>query len=206
MDPGSHCEALLAQVQTMRRGRIDSRQDAKNAKERKKKNGRSGYPSVVLDTSLGVLGVLARGSSDGSQIHRSRTLRRPLPVRRPHRARGARVRALLPRTSRGAQGDADPGTSQSAARATPGDGQRDGRIQGDPSSATHAALDASDEGFDVEEEKRELSGGQGIGGNRTVFIGMAFALVAAVAGLIAYAVQANSLSKVRDMERTARTA
>ena len=74
-----------------------------------------------------------------------------------------------------------------------------------PSSATHAALDASDEGFDVEEEKRELSGGQGIGGNRTVFIGMAFALVAAVAGLIAYAVQANSLSKkVRDMERTAR--
>ena len=74
-----------------------------------------------------------------------------------------------------------------------------------PSSATHAALDASDEGFDVEEEKRELSGGQGIGGNRTVFIGMAFALVAAVAGLIAYAVQANSLSKkVRDMERAPR--
>jgi hypothetical protein len=74
-----------------------------------------------------------------------------------------------------------------------------------PSSATHAALEASDEGFDAEEEQREFSGGQSVGGNRAVFIGMAFALVAAVAGLIAYAVQANSLSrKVRDMERSAR--
>ena len=64
-----------------------------------------------------------------------------------------------------------------------------------PSSATHAAMEASDEGFDVEEEQREFSRGQGVGGNRTVFIGMVFALVAAVAGVVAYAVQANSLSK-----------
>ena len=68
-----------------------------------------------------------------------------------------------------------------------------------PSSATHAALEASDEGFDVEEEEREYSRGQSVGGNRTVFIGLVFALVAAVAGVIAYAVQANSLSKqIRD--------
>jgi hypothetical protein len=74
-----------------------------------------------------------------------------------------------------------------------------------PSGATHAALEASDEGFDVEEEQREFSRGRGGGGNRTVFIGMAFALVAAVAGVIAYAVQANSLSKqVKDLERAAR--
>ena len=74
-----------------------------------------------------------------------------------------------------------------------------------PSSATHAALEASDEGFDVEEEKREYSSGQGVGGNRAVFIGLVFALVAAVAGVIAYAVQANSLSRqVRAMERDAK--
>ena len=74
-----------------------------------------------------------------------------------------------------------------------------------PSSATHAALEASDEGFDAEEEEREYSRGQAVGGNRTVFIGLVFALVAAVAGVIAYAVQANSLSKqIRAMEREAK--
>jgi hypothetical protein len=74
-----------------------------------------------------------------------------------------------------------------------------------PSSATHAALEASDEGFDVEEEEREYSRGPSAGGNRAVFIGLVFALVAAVAGVIAYAVQANSLSKqIRTMERDAK--
>jgi hypothetical protein len=87
----------------------------------------------------------------------------------------------------------------------PAENSETGVFKAIPSSATHAALEASDEGFDVEEEQREFSRGQGIGGNRTVFIGMAFALVAAVAGVIAYAVQANSLSKqVKDMERAAR--
>jgi hypothetical protein len=74
-----------------------------------------------------------------------------------------------------------------------------------PSSATHAAIEASDEGFDAEEEEREYSRGQSVGGNRTVFIGLVFALVAAVAGVVAYAVQANSLSKqIRTMEREAK--
>jgi hypothetical protein len=73
-----------------------------------------------------------------------------------------------------------------------------------PSSATHAAMEATDEGFDVEEEQR-LSGARGIGGNRTVVIGLVFALIASVAGVIAYAVQANSLSKqMRSMERAAK--
>lgn len=76
-----------------------------------------------------------------------------------------------------------------------------------PSSATHAALEASEEGFDVEEERREFSRVQGVGGNRAVLIGLMFALVAAVAGLVAYAIQANSLSKqMRTMERAARAA
>ncbi|HET9444789.1 MAG TPA: hypothetical protein VFO35_00920 [Steroidobacteraceae bacterium] len=74
-----------------------------------------------------------------------------------------------------------------------------------PSSATHAALDASDEGIDVEEEEREYSRAQPIGGNRMVFIGLVLALVAAVAGLIAYAIQANSLStQLRTVQREAK--
>jgi hypothetical protein len=74
-----------------------------------------------------------------------------------------------------------------------------------PSSATHAAIEASDEGFDVEEEERQQSRLPAVGGNRTVLIGLVFALIAAVAGVVAYAVQANSLSKqVRTMEREAK--
>jgi hypothetical protein len=76
-----------------------------------------------------------------------------------------------------------------------------------PSSATHAAIEASDEGFDVEEEEGQFSRTPVVGGNRTVMIGLVFALIAAVAGVVAYAVQANSLSKqVRTMERAAKAA
>ncbi|HEY7639758.1 MAG TPA: hypothetical protein VH814_08545 [Steroidobacteraceae bacterium] len=74
-----------------------------------------------------------------------------------------------------------------------------------PSSATHAALEVSDEGFDVEEEQQRFGGTSGGGGNRTVLIGLVFALIAAVAGVVAYAVQANSLSKqVRSLQREAK--
>jgi hypothetical protein len=74
-----------------------------------------------------------------------------------------------------------------------------------PSSATHAALEATDEGFDVEEEQREISRTHGVGGNRKVFIGLLFALIAAVAGVVAYAMQANTLNKkMREMERAAK--
>jgi hypothetical protein len=73
-----------------------------------------------------------------------------------------------------------------------------------PSSATHAAIEASDEGFDAEEEERQYSRAPAAGGNRTVLIGLVFALVAAVAGVIAYGMQASSLSKqVRELQRTA---
>jgi hypothetical protein len=72
-----------------------------------------------------------------------------------------------------------------------------------PSSVTHAALQATEEGFDLDEEKR--SSGSGGGGSRTVFIGLVFALVAAVAGVVAYAIQADSLSKkLRTAERAAK--
>lgn len=73
-----------------------------------------------------------------------------------------------------------------------------------PSSATHAAVEASEEGFDVEEEQRQFSRAPGGGGSRTVFIGLVLALLAAVAGVVAYAVQANSLSKqLRETKRAA---
>ena len=73
-----------------------------------------------------------------------------------------------------------------------------------PSSVTHAALQATEEGFDLEEERR-FSSGSGAGGSRAVFIGLVFALIAAVAGVVAYAIQANSLSKqLRTAERAAK--
>jgi len=73
-----------------------------------------------------------------------------------------------------------------------------------PSSVTHAALEAAEEGFDPEEERR-LGSTLAVGGGRTVVIALALALAAAVAGVIAYAVQANSLSKqVKSMQRDLR--
>jgi hypothetical protein len=72
-----------------------------------------------------------------------------------------------------------------------------------PSSVTHAALQATEEGFDLEEEQRSSSGGGG-GVSRAVFIGLVFALIAAVAGVVAYAIQANTLSaKLKTVERDA---
>ena len=74
-----------------------------------------------------------------------------------------------------------------------------------PSSVTHAALQATEEGFDLEEEESRFSSGTRVGGNRAVFIGLVFALIAAVAGVVAYGIQANTLSKqVRSMERAAK--
>ena len=73
-----------------------------------------------------------------------------------------------------------------------------------PSSVTHAALQATEEGFDLEEERR-FSGGSSLGGSRALFIGLVFALIAAVAGVVAYAMQANALSKqLRTVERAAK--
>src|SRR5512138_2127746 len=56
-----------------------------------------------------------------------------------------------------------------------------------PSSVTHAALQATEEGFDLDEEERRFSSGPKVGGSRGAFIALVFALIAAVAGVIAYA-------------------
>jgi hypothetical protein len=63
-----------------------------------------------------------------------------------------------------------------------------------PSSVTHAALEAAEEGFDPDDEAA-FGRPHGIATNRIVVIALAFGLVAALAGLIAYAMHANSLSK-----------
>lgn len=66
-----------------------------------------------------------------------------------------------------------------------------------PSSATRAALDASDEGFDADEEQEKWersSSSSGGGVSRTVVIALGVALIAAIGGLIAYAMHASALS------------
>jgi hypothetical protein len=77
-----------------------------------------------------------------------------------------------------------------------------GMFKAIPSSATHAAVEANDEGFDVEEEREESRQRFIPGANRTVVIALAFALIAAVAGVVAYGMKASSLTKqVRQLQR-----
>lgn len=78
-----------------------------------------------------------------------------------------------------------------------------------PSSATRAALEANDEGFDADEEdeKWERSHPVSSGGNRLVVMGLAVALIAALGGLVAYGMHASSLSqKLQDTQRQIKVA
>lgn len=83
-----------------------------------------------------------------------------------------------------------------------------GIFQAIPSSATHAAVEASDEGFDMEEEEakwRKASGGTS-GGSRMLVFGLIFALIAAVAGIIAYGIHASALTKqLKELQRSAQS-
>jgi hypothetical protein len=67
-----------------------------------------------------------------------------------------------------------------------------GVFQTIPSSATHAALQASDEGFDYDEERGSLQRA-GAGINRVVLIALLVVLLGAIAGLVFYALRANEL-------------
>ena len=82
----------------------------------------------------------------------------------------------------------------------PVDHSETGMFPAIPSSATRVALEASDEGFDAEEEQEEWerksdrsSGGGGV--SRVVVMALGVALLASVSGLIAYALHANALSE-----------
>jgi hypothetical protein len=63
-----------------------------------------------------------------------------------------------------------------------------------PSKATHAALDAGEEGFDAEEEKFEWRRTSRGGVSKTIVIGLVVALLAAAGGLVMYARQASQMS------------
>lgn len=85
----------------------------------------------------------------------------------------------------------------------PLDASETGMFTAIPSSATRAVLEANDEGFDAEEEKTQWSGSYGGGGgNRVLVMGLAVALIAAICGLVAYGLQARSLSE--KMQQTQR--
>lgn len=85
----------------------------------------------------------------------------------------------------------------------PVDTSETGMFHAIPSSATRAALEANDEGFDAEDAKTEWrSSSGGGGGNRVLVMGLTVALIAAICGLVAYGLHARSLSeKMQQVQR-----
>jgi hypothetical protein len=73
-----------------------------------------------------------------------------------------------------------------------------------PSSAARTALEVNEEGFDADEEdeKWQRSSSGGAGGSRIVLMLLGIALIAAIAGLIAYGMQVKSLeAKLLELQR-----
>jgi hypothetical protein len=72
-----------------------------------------------------------------------------------------------------------------------------------PSSATRTALQVTDEGFDADEEDEKWQRASGGGsGSHVLTLLLGVALIAAIGGLIAYGMHANSLSdKIRQLQR-----
>jgi len=79
----------------------------------------------------------------------------------------------------------------------PVDDSETGIFQAIPSSATHAALQAAEAGLDDDDDETQwqASSGPRGGASRVVVYGLVFALIAAVAGVIAYSVHASSLAR-----------
>lgn len=78
----------------------------------------------------------------------------------------------------------------------PAEGSETGVFDALPSSATRAAMEAVDDGFDPEEAREEMrrsSGGAGV--NRAVLIGLAIAVLIAAGMAIIYAMQASALTE-----------
>ena len=79
-----------------------------------------------------------------------------------------------------------------------------GVFQAIPSSATHAAMEATEEGFDAEEEQAQWRAATrtGGGGNRLLLSVLVLALIGAIGGIVAYGVHASALEKqLRDARR-----
>ncbi len=88
----------------------------------------------------------------------------------------------------------------------PSDDSETGIFQTIPSSATQAAFDAAEEGFDDDEARsssqRWSSGGGGV--KRSIAIVLTVALLAALAGVVAYAMHASELEeKLKAVQREA---
>lgn len=80
----------------------------------------------------------------------------------------------------------------------PMDDSETGMFQAIPSSATHAALRATESDFDEDskdDERWQTSSAGGGKSNRALLFGMGFALIAALGGLVAYGMHAGSLEK-----------
>lgn len=76
----------------------------------------------------------------------------------------------------------------------PRDDSETGVFQAIPSGATHAVMEAADDGFDPEEE-RQFAHSRSEGGGRMIVIALAIALAAALGGLVMYAMRAGSLEE-----------
>jgi hypothetical protein len=75
-----------------------------------------------------------------------------------------------------------------------------GMFQAIPSSATRAALELGEEGFDVEEEQRGSSAGGG--GSRMLVTVLTVALIAAIGGMIMFGMKARTATKTVTVVKT----
>lgn len=83
-----------------------------------------------------------------------------------------------------------------------------GIFQAIPSSTTHAALAAGEAAFEIEDDPphERRSAVTAALSHRFVFFGLVFALIAAIAGLIAYAAHVSALEKrIKEIQRTAQS-
>lgn len=78
----------------------------------------------------------------------------------------------------------------------PTESSETGVFEAIPSSATRAAMEAVDDGFDPEEAREEMRRSSGgAGANRALLIGLLLAVMIATAMAVIYALQASSLSE-----------
>jgi hypothetical protein len=80
-----------------------------------------------------------------------------------------------------------------------------GIFQAIPSSATRAALEATEDDFDSDQEQGrwQAATSRSSGGGRLLVIALVLALIAAIGGVVAYGVRASTLEKeLRDVKRT----
>ena len=114
-DPGAHRRARLSTIRRNRRRCASSSRTAiagrsitspsrtgRSARDASCRAGRIPRSSAAFRYASSAIAGLNRSGADaldGSQVHRERTRRRSLPLRRSHGARSARLREVLPRAS-----------------------------------------------------------------------------------------------------------